>query len=246
MKFRTDQTYIRIGSLFTILALFVAVNACRTVEPESPEIEDEESFDEPVAETDDQNQQDTSWEDLGEQDDQDASQLDSPDDTSTSGSAPVKTTHKVKPGESLWDIASKYYDRGIYWRAIRDHNNLSQSGQINAGQTLEIPELSSQRKQELRQMAADKSGGSTSGGSASASGSGMYVTKKGDTFWKIAEREYGNGEQWKRIWRANKSKVPNPDKLKAGTKIRIPGKSSGGSSGKGGGSAQKGGQKGSN
>lgn len=238
MKSRTVTTYFRIGSLFSILALLVAVSACRTVEPESPEIEEEESFDEPVAADTDDGDSDTEWEDLDDQDDQNVSDLDSPDDSSSAGGgAPIKTTHKVKPGESLWDISNKYYDRGVYWRAIRDHNNM-ESGQINAGETLEIPELTSQRKEQLRSMAADKSGGSSTGGST-PTGPGTYVTKEGDTFWKIAQREYGNGEQWKRIWRANKSKVPNPDDLKAGIKIRIPGKGSG-SSGKGSGSPQKG------
>ncbi|MDD5044567.1 MAG: OmpA family protein [Candidatus Omnitrophica bacterium] len=49
-----------------------------------------------------------------------------------------------------------------------------------------------------------------------------YVVKKGDTLWKIAERECGAGHRWKNIYEMNKAKIRNPNKLKAGIKIVIP------------------------
>lgn len=49
-----------------------------------------------------------------------------------------------------------------------------------------------------------------------------YVIEAGDTLWKIAEREYGDGMQWKRLWEFNKDVIPNADRPKKGTKIRIP------------------------
>lgn len=49
-----------------------------------------------------------------------------------------------------------------------------------------------------------------------------YEIKKGDTLWKIAEKEYGNGLQWKRIYEFNRDVIKNPDRPKKGTKIRIP------------------------
>lgn len=49
-----------------------------------------------------------------------------------------------------------------------------------------------------------------------------YVIQSGDTLWKIAEREYGNGMQWKRLYEFNKDVISNPDRPKKGTKIRIP------------------------
>lgn len=237
MKSRMFQRYARFTGLFCLIAVLVSFTSCRQVDPKSPEIDQEESTSQSVSASE-SDSGDSSWEDLEEQD-KDLTSLDSPDDSaSAGGTAEVRTTHEVKPGENLWDIAEQYYGRGIYWRAIRDHNDLSQSGDVNAGQTIEIPKLTEQRKQQLRQMAADGSGGA-SGSTGGTSGGDMYVTKEGDTFWKIAKRVYGSGSQWKRIWRANKSKVPNPDKLKAGTKIRIPGGDAS-SAEKGGSSQQKG------
>jgi outer membrane protein OmpA-like peptidoglycan-associated protein/LysM repeat protein len=49
-----------------------------------------------------------------------------------------------------------------------------------------------------------------------------YVTKKGDTLWKIAEETYGDGKKWKNIYRFNKDRIKDPNKLSAGTKIVIP------------------------
>jgi outer membrane protein OmpA-like peptidoglycan-associated protein/LysM repeat protein len=49
-----------------------------------------------------------------------------------------------------------------------------------------------------------------------------YVIQKGDTLWKIAEKELGNSHRWKYIYDLNKDKIKNPDKLKVGQKIEIP------------------------
>ncbi len=49
-----------------------------------------------------------------------------------------------------------------------------------------------------------------------------YTIQAGDTLWAIAKREYGNGNQWKRIYEFNKEIIPNPNKPKKGLKIQIP------------------------
>jgi nucleoid-associated protein YgaU len=49
-----------------------------------------------------------------------------------------------------------------------------------------------------------------------------YVIQAGDTLWGIAKREYGDGNQWKRIYEFNKDAISNPNKPKKGQKIQIP------------------------
>ncbi len=49
-----------------------------------------------------------------------------------------------------------------------------------------------------------------------------YVIQPGDTLWKIAKPEYGDGMQWKRLYEFNKDVISNPDRPKKGTKIKIP------------------------
>lgn len=47
-----------------------------------------------------------------------------------------------------------------------------------------------------------------------------YTIKKGDTFWSIAAREYGDGQKWKAISAANPS--VDPKKLAVGQQITLP------------------------
>lgn len=49
-----------------------------------------------------------------------------------------------------------------------------------------------------------------------------YTVKKGDTLWKIAEKEYGGGYRWKYLYEFNKKIIKNPNKLTVGQKILIP------------------------
>jgi outer membrane protein OmpA-like peptidoglycan-associated protein len=49
-----------------------------------------------------------------------------------------------------------------------------------------------------------------------------YIIQKNDTLWKIAQKEYGDGNQWRRIYDFNKEKIKNPNKLRSGQKILIP------------------------
>ncbi|MFA5116675.1 MAG: OmpA family protein [Candidatus Omnitrophota bacterium] len=49
-----------------------------------------------------------------------------------------------------------------------------------------------------------------------------YVVKKGDSLWKIAKAQLGDGRRWKYLYELNKDRIKNPDKLKAGTRIIIP------------------------
>lgn len=48
---------------------------------------------------------------------------------------------------------------------------------------------------------------------ASSTGSGQsYTIVKGDSLWKIAQRQYGNGSQWKKIYDANKDAIESAAK----------------------------------
>lgn len=49
-----------------------------------------------------------------------------------------------------------------------------------------------------------------------------YKIQKGDTLWKIAQKELGNGYRWKYLYELNKAKIKDPNKLRPGTIIIIP------------------------
>lgn len=50
-----------------------------------------------------------------------------------------------------------------------------------------------------------------------------YGVKSGDSLWKIAAREYGDGSKWRKIYDANKSVIGNnPNLIKPGQSLVIP------------------------
>jgi nucleoid-associated protein YgaU len=49
-----------------------------------------------------------------------------------------------------------------------------------------------------------------------------YEVQPGDSLSRIAKREYGNANEWRRIYDANKDILKDPDKIFPGQKLRIP------------------------
>lgn len=71
-----------------------------------------------------------------------------------------------------------------------------------------------------------QSGGSStapppSEGAATGSAT-SYTVKSGDSLWKISEKFYGDGNQWRRIYEANGDEIKNPDLIHPGQVFTIP------------------------
>lgn len=49
-----------------------------------------------------------------------------------------------------------------------------------------------------------------------------YVVQKGDTLSGISKKFYGTTTRWKEIWEANRRAVPDPKRMKVGTRLVIP------------------------
>jgi nucleoid-associated protein YgaU len=61
-------------------------------------------------------------------------------------------------------------------------------------------------------------------GSSSTASEKSYEVKAGDTLSKIAKQEYGDANQWKRIFDANKDILKDPDKIYPGQMLKLPAK----------------------
>ncbi|MGH7571365.1 MAG: LysM peptidoglycan-binding domain-containing protein [Gemmatimonadota bacterium] len=70
-----------------------------------------------------------------------------------------------------------------------------------------------------------KSGGSSTAGpaeKAAPAGATTYTVEAGDSLWKISEKFYGDGNQWRRIYEANKGEIKDPDVIHPGQTFTIP------------------------
>jgi nucleoid-associated protein YgaU len=69
---------------------------------------------------------------------------------------------------------------------------------------------------------SDVESGASSTAKETAPAFKMYTIKSGDSLSKIAKREYGNANDWRKIFEANQDTIKNPDKIFPGQEIRIP------------------------
>jgi len=67
-----------------------------------------------------------------------------------------------------------------------------------------------------------QSGGSSTAPKPAAPPEQTYTVVAGDSLSKIAKRLYGDANQWRRIFEANRDQIQNPDLIKPGQKLKIP------------------------
>lgn len=120
-------------------------------------------------------------------------------------------THKVKSGDTVWDLARKY---NTSVKKIIDANNLGSNAMIRIGQSLTIPGKSSSQ-------------GSSASSSKPSSGSSAksHRVASGETLSGIAAR-YGTTT----AKLASANKLSNPNLIRAGQVLKIPGAGGGSSS----------------
>ena len=128
-------------------------------------------------------------------------------------------TYKVVKGDDLWHIAEKFYRSGYNYVDIMNENKITGKGVIVAGQELRIPKVEAKK---ITVVETKEEIAKTDGESVTSIAIGEYTIQKGDTYWSIAVRAYGDGFQWPKIYWANKAIFNNPDMIFAGTKILIP------------------------
>ncbi|HSV94871.1 MAG TPA: LysM peptidoglycan-binding domain-containing protein [Spirochaetia bacterium] len=131
----------------------------------------------------------------------------------------IIATYKVVKGDDLWHIAEKFYRSGYNYVDIMKENKISGDGVIVAGQELKIPKVEAKKitVAETKEVITK-----TDVNTDTAIAVGEYTTQKGDSYWSIAVRAYGDGFQWPKIYWANKALFSNPDMIFANTKITIP------------------------
>ncbi len=112
----------------------------------------------------------------------------------------MATHHTVVAGDTLWDLAVKFYGDGSMYPLIAQANKVSNPNVISVGQELVIPP----RPEPLE----------------APEGSRRHRVVAGDTLWDLAVRFYGDGTLYPLIAQANR--IPNPNLILVGQRLIIP------------------------
>jgi len=72
--------------------------------------------------------------------------------------------------------------------------------------------------------AAEGEGRASAAGKGGGHGSGRYSVRPGDSLWKIAQEQYGDGYAWTRIYEANRERLRSGDVLRIGQVLILPGR----------------------
>ena len=148
----------------------------------------------------------------------------------------IPSTYKVKKGDDLWHISENFYKSGYNYVDIMKANKIASDGIIYEGMELVLPNVESKKitvagkkteiiaPSEEKKIDADKETVASVKKSETKTTieAGEYTTKRGDTYWNIALRAYGDGYAWTKIYEANKKIFGHPDVINADVKIVIP------------------------
>jgi DNA-binding SARP family transcriptional activator/nucleoid-associated protein YgaU len=138
--------------------------------------------------------------------------------TARNGQTPRDTTYTVQTGDTLWDIAQRFYGTGYEFprlvaanvgRHMTDRERFTAAGVIQPGWNLRVP-LPSDTISELK-------------------GVHYYVVEEGDSLQGIAARLLGSEEKWKTLFEANRGAAQldghvlvNPDLIWPGLRLKLP------------------------
>lgn len=161
--------------------------------------------------------------------------------TALSTTAPIEVaqigkSHTVAKGETLWSIAEDAYGSGYNWTDIYSANKLSKEN-VQAGQVLTIPQATAKEPTVAKKVeivaptatitptilptsTAKTTVTATPAATSVGTSTTTYTVVKGDSLWKIAVKEYGNGQKWVEIARANK--LSNPNIIHSGNVLTLP------------------------
>ena len=110
--------------------------------------------------------------------------------------------YTVQSGDTLYDIANKYYGDGMYYDKIANYNNIKNPDEIKVGDVIVLPgKVDDNVKIETVQT---------------------YTIAPGDNLISICEKFYNVYSYETAIRLAKYNDIENPDKIKAGQTIKIP------------------------
>jgi len=123
--------------------------------------------------------------------------------------------HNVRPGESLSEIAHRYYGDVRLTDALAQANGIDDPDDLRAGHRLRVPQaVELAPGQQIASPPAPLD--------APVPAYGSYRVTPGDSLSSIARRFLRSADRWRRLYELNRDVIVDPDNIRVGTVIRIP------------------------
>jgi len=141
----------------------------------------------------------------------------------TRPSTPQARVYVVRKGDVLETIAQKELGAASKWREIVQWNEGIDPLKLQEGQPLVLPPGDLSLPLVALRTESPAPAIRTAVASTSEAGS-RHTIAKDETLYKIAEQYLRNGSRWREIYEANRATIDDPDRLRVGMVIRIPGR----------------------
>lgn len=136
-------------------------------------------------------------------------------------------------GDGWVKLAERLYGNGAKFSLLKNANEGRDD--IQPGEKILVPifdvetmaaapEQAAPSAQPAAQPAAKPAAKSTKGAKKEAlmTGGKIHEVKKGESLWKIAKSELGDGNRWKEIYELNKDQMKSPEAVRLGMKLKLP------------------------
>ena len=126
-------------------------------------------------------------------------------------------TIRVKPGDTLSELAEQHLGSMRYWPALMAANRdqLPDERSLQAGMVLALPNASVVPPRRSLQRESIHSG-------APAPRGNTYTVASGDTLWHIAASKLGDATRYREIYHANRNRMTSVDDLRIGQQLVLP------------------------
>lgn len=140
--------------------------------------------------------------------------------------------HVVVEGESLWEIADRYYAKGAAWTQIVKANpdRVSDDGVVRIGVRIRLPDpktigltgWAGEAPTSAKAISKPQPPKDTRKDRAKGDGVRTITVRKGETLGQIAQRELGSASRMEEIVRLNADQIDDADEIRAGMVLRLP------------------------
>lgn len=138
------------------------------------------------------------------------------------GESATDRVHVIAEGDTLAEIAERYYGEQTYWPALAKANPGVDANRLLVGNKLRLPAKEALTRGEARETPRADARPSNASRVNSTDDMPEYIVEGGDSLIGIARKVLGDGERWNEIFELNKDKLESADDIRVGMKLRVP------------------------